>query len=541
MRRLVVGACGFVVVGLVGVLDVARGQDALGDGRALDANLQVGSGGRNADGRDFRSELEFRNAIVTGNAPGGASFRGEVGYRAANDFRGALGSNDLYRFELDSVYSSLATRNLNGMGTLESSLGMSVAGQSAGYFGGPLIVNRSGVAASASDLTAQPGAPVRVDVFGRLQGGMHSPSLQILRAVEQPARLGVSSSDLGGDPLVVSASSLLGVKMLGSTNVALDPGSRYSESLGGSVGGLRVEPDSAEEEGEGRGMAEPLTIHQKLVDALRIESSRVGGESLAMPIEGVRPGEVDPGEEVAPEATEDAAGEDGLPASPLEDAFPELDRLRDLLESPLAPGVEGAGDSEVDEGEESEEEDVGGLARRLLRTEVPPIETLDPGTTSARVYREHMVRGGSLLGEARWFAAEERFTAALAIVPGDPLAAAGRVHAQLGAGMFLSASVNLRNLLRAYPEFIAARFDGSLLPRGDRLDTLVGQLRQRSERDTPIARDAGLLTAYLGHQYERPDLVREGFATMSRVESALGVEADPLDEALRGVWLEGGE
>jgi len=40
-----------------------------------------------------------RQAIVTGNAPGGLSFRGSVGYTSENDFRGGLPSDPLYTFE----------------------------------------------------------------------------------------------------------------------------------------------------------------------------------------------------------------------------------------------------------------------------------------------------------------------------------------------------------------------------------------------------------------------------------------------------------
>src|ERR1044071_8028118 len=91
----------WAVAVVCGVCGSAMGQ------YALDHSLQVGSGGRNAPGRDFKKELEFRNAIVTGNAPGGISFRGDVGYKAPGEFFGNLGSNDTFAFRRDSVYSGL--------------------------------------------------------------------------------------------------------------------------------------------------------------------------------------------------------------------------------------------------------------------------------------------------------------------------------------------------------------------------------------------------------------------------------------------------
>jgi len=81
----------------------ARAQDALGSGNALDANLST-TGRGNAMGA--RVDYRARNAIITNNVAGGRGFRGSVGYTADNDFRGTLGSNDLYNFRAESALSS---------------------------------------------------------------------------------------------------------------------------------------------------------------------------------------------------------------------------------------------------------------------------------------------------------------------------------------------------------------------------------------------------------------------------------------------------
>src|SRR5688572_14729668 len=80
-------------------------QDALGAGDALDANLST-SGRLNAPrpSENFRE----RNLIVTGDVAGGRGFRGSVGYTASADFRGGLGSNDIFPFLSGSAYSSPA-------------------------------------------------------------------------------------------------------------------------------------------------------------------------------------------------------------------------------------------------------------------------------------------------------------------------------------------------------------------------------------------------------------------------------------------------
>ena len=106
---------------LASVTPGALAQNALGDGRALDANLQQGAGRQNAPGRNsnFAEEVRFRNAIVTGNAPGGMSFRGEAGYLSSDDFRAPLGSDNLFSFQRDSLYSA-SRRGIRGVDALRA-------------------------------------------------------------------------------------------------------------------------------------------------------------------------------------------------------------------------------------------------------------------------------------------------------------------------------------------------------------------------------------------------------------------------------------
>src|SRR5690242_13610043 len=96
-RRVGVPMNGRINRPLTAALLVALASPAIaqiGTGRALDRNLQRGSGGVNPRSNSYADELRFRNAVVTGNAPGGFSFRGDVGYRAAGEFSSRLGSDD---------------------------------------------------------------------------------------------------------------------------------------------------------------------------------------------------------------------------------------------------------------------------------------------------------------------------------------------------------------------------------------------------------------------------------------------------------------
>src|SRR4051812_30179401 len=103
---------------LAGSCGLALSAPALAQ-NVLDRNLQQGSGGVNPGRPDFAQEVRFRNAIVTGNVPGGPSFRGNVGYRAPGEFAGNLPSNSLYTFRRDSVYSGLGGMGIRGTDALQ--------------------------------------------------------------------------------------------------------------------------------------------------------------------------------------------------------------------------------------------------------------------------------------------------------------------------------------------------------------------------------------------------------------------------------------
>jgi hypothetical protein len=166
------------------------------------------------------------------------------------------------------------------------------------------------------------------------------------------------------------------------------------------------------------------------------------------------------------------------------------------------------------------------------------VRNLAPAGPEGRdLFTEHMERGQALLAEDRWFEAEERFTSALMMRSGDVFAHAGRVNAQLGAGLYRSAAENLKQLIRRHPEMLAVEFDDALLPRAARLDRVSGELLDRSGRNTEFGRDCALLLAYLGRQHDRPRDVEQAFRAIDRISDKIG-DADPVFDAARAVWLD---
>jgi hypothetical protein len=226
------------------------------------------------------------------------------------------------------------------------------------------------------------------------------------------------------------------------------------------------------------------------------------------------------------------------------------DRLREGTELPrpvdrdtTRPG-EDASDRET-EGDETDE-DAGdprvsdeAISRALeaLRERRTDVDTLAGGAPeSSAIFNEHMEIGQRWLEEARWFDAEERFAAALSIDRDSIEARVGRIHAQLGGGMFTSAALNLRTLLRDYPELTSVRYDEKLLPRAERREQIVAALRERAAETGGPALDASILLAFLGFQADDQAMITEALDRIEQLRAEAGEEPTSLEVFLRRVW-----
>ncbi len=126
-----------------------------------------------------------------------------------------------------------------------------------------------------------------------------------------------------------------------------------------------------------------------------------------------------------------------------------------------------------------------------------------------------LMAGSQKLAAEDYFWAERRFNRALWFVPGHPLATAGLGHAQLGAGLYLSSALTLQTLLAFQPEMIDVMYDDELLPAQEDMDRAISTLAARLRGDRDLDR-YGFLLAYIGHQLNRPQLIREGLDAMRR-------------------------
>lgn len=560
----------------------AFAQGALGDGRGLDRNLQQGVGRVNPQGRDYAAEARFRNAIVTGNVAGGASFRGNVGYTAADDFRGVLGSNQQFGFSRDSYYSGLGGRGLRAVDALQQQMAFTIGGQVDLNAGVP-ILRRPGATEGITHILADEDVDSdkrrlqAVSAFTFRTGSLRSTSGFVGERAISPRVLGqvdVRGTDLAKDgPMFQVGSPLLGVSYQKRQNYerkrpegqisSLLENDRLEGKIEGEAHANKVEPSltpyqqilddlraNAEKRDEAaRGGAEkdrPRTAEEAAREAIERtlpkkpeadeERKQSGGDASGQGGERTKSGGADatgvpalPGSTRAKEAKDRAAIDPTTGGRRIETAAQSI--MERLVQPAAPPGTDPWRDVT-----DSQRAALVRDARDLVRNAQPKVDHLAPRDRELNdPFTDRMRAGEAQLADGRWFDAEESFAVALQMRQGDPMAAAGRVNAQIAAGLFLSASMNLEALARTYPELIPVRFDAKLLPSTKRFEQLRVELRSAIGRDPALAKGPGLLLAYIGRQLDNSTDVSYGFAAIDRAIEQ-GASRDPLYDVLRAIW-----
>ena len=169
-------------------------------------------------------------------------------------------------------------------------------------------------------------------------------------------------------------------------------------------------------------------------------------------------------------------------------------------------------------------DDVGLVLRHGER-----VESLARGDKTR--FDELLLAGQNKLKSGEYLWAERRFGRALRFTPGHPLATAGLAHSQIGAGLNLTAALTLKSLLGFQPEMIDVVYDPVLLPKMRDIEKSIEYARNQIRLDQDLD-DFGFLLAYLGHQLDKPELIREGLDAMSRANQDL-----VFLDILTRVWL----
>lgn len=552
----------------------AAAQNALGDGATLDANPAQGYGGRNmaTPEQNFR----LRNLLVTGDVAGGRGFRGSVGYAAEYDFRGELGSNELFPFRAYSAFSDPQwINNWRGYDPLS-------AGQAFGLY----EVDRPGRTTSLDYVQSRAAFPYGQVAswqaqFDRLLASQAEVSSTFTE--EQPLLVSEFYS-ADREPFRVTASPLRGLVREALTEdptaFGLTPydALRLREDLMAErVAGPLIKPFEYDYERllgpEAEDAEEPFEP---------VGAERVGGEAVDGAAIDPRLGEPVPSaydqimrrimaryESIDPREDVEGVGEalDDGPLTPA-DLQTELEAIQRYLQGqqPVTPTTEPGeepgeepgdepGDApatepepgEVMPGGEFEMPEIPGLERP--ETPEPPsgLEAPEVGemilkhgsyvgslsTGDGSRYAELVDEGQMLINRGDYFSAEARFLRALRLQPYEPLAMAGMANSQIGAGLYQAAAATLRDLFTRHPAMIDTVYSPELLPNRRRLEVLTARLAEPVEEEgfrSPTAE--GLVLAYLGHQTGDRSLIEAGLRKMRQADAH-----DPLPALLRPIWL----
>lgn len=524
--HLAMAGAAAIAAAILAVPVAALGQSALGDGRALDANLSTTS--RYNQPRQGFLLNRINEAIVTGTAPGGMSFRGGLGYTSPFAFRGDTAGLSQYGFERDSIYSNMATRRSapGDPGRLGS---YQVPRSSAGGATSPY-------AAGANVLTPMSGA--NLQQIARARYGTNLPELDTSRGARQfrPSRTFVDPSQDAVAGLA-SRGSLTRETLASITTV--DPLLDRSSLMAASANGALTRPGLSGSDLD-LGSADLSSAKAATRNALargidrtydgvafregwsnRIAGASAASASAATPLLAGQDSYADYIARLTAKSTVAPLPQPGQPFDA--DTLSTMQQFsKDWLG--IEAGVSGLPSASPRPLASLTDEKIAEISRPM-----PAIGSL-AGNHSSQ-FADHVRLGETALGEGRYFDSESWFKVALYDTPDHPLAMAGLVNAQLGAGKFRSAAVGMRQLFETHPELINTRYEANLLPKPERLATLIDDLNALFTQPGATL-EAGLLLAYVGHQIDRRDLIEQGLDELDAQQPD-----DALGAVLRRVWL----
>lgn len=544
-----------MIAGIAAALAVpaALGQSPLGDGTGLQKNnqglqrnssglqrdLQVPGTGTPPPGtvRDFAAEVRFRNSIVTGNVGGGKAFRGNVGYTDPMDFRGKLGSDDLYTFKRDTLFSGAAGMGIRGTDALQYQFALSTgntASAPASLAGSTLALGR-GTAELAFNTQSPNAAATRRNDQLLIDGSLRSSSAYAAQRSLRPSFVGYRTPAAGEYERLMSSSPLGLQFQPWDTPEDFDlPGAkeRRANSAPADTASTQRLLSTPFSKAVDRLAASPIATRAPVTAAPNTPLPGGTGNDPTQPKNSVPA--ADPGDSLSTlekrlfnlrqtlstdgraAARKSAASDSNTLGNPIPDPLTNEDLK--ALRSP---------------------ERAGTLVERTndLAVKLPPV---------ADLYLEHMKKGQDLVKTGRFFDAEEHFAMALAAHPGDLPALVGRLHAQIAGGLTVSAASNFRRTFADHPEAIGITYTDALLGGAERGDSVRQNLRTNITNGL-ITGESGLILAYLGYQQGdagAADVAAglDAFAASIAARKTAGADAESIaaDEAflnlLRGVW-----
>ena len=576
---------------LVSVVSNASAQDALD--RDLNVNNRSGSYGTGQLRNSFRDEVRLRNAVVTGNAPGGKSLRVKSGYRDPSEYTGGLNSDSLFRFQRDSVgYSngSFAGSSLsaNGVGYRGSNSLRFTYSNSTGSGSG--LVSRFGGQGLSQGVESSISSPRRnlsnipsgTGSGGALDSSLSANEDDSINYDAQRPRLGTLRStgaftaNRSYAPTLVfdkneaiTASGLLGLRQVLKTEIRAfrpapaDPGAANDPEL--ALRREREQGRSTSPTNSAAGsFANDFSADLSASTAARTDRSRTSYDELIERIEKASAKRTPAGQsDTLKNAVNELAG-DGAKAGdqPKPEAASStvpswrerLDKVREAMNDDASDAKRNSRDADAKKDPNAPSRGGGsgggGGGGRAIPIDDQTLEELREASVaeatliknSKDLFGTLMQLGQSDMAAKRYFDAEERFASAMVMRPGDVSARTGRLHAQIAAGLYTSAALNLRGLLTQHPEVIATRYEGEANAPKERALFAAGELRtmydtlMRNENTKGAAREPALVLAYLGFQYSDAEMLADGLAKLREAEALPQGRGAAIADVLEKLW-----
>lgn len=548
-----------ILIAITGSTVVAYGQQQIKSGNTLDANPWVGSGGINYGTSDELFGL-IGNATVTGNVAGLKSFRGSVGYRAAGEFQGVAGSDTLFNFQRSSFPSSLTTIRTRWAGVTIRDM--------------PVL--RPSSASRGSDIRLSDGRMTSLAI-GRgylndtTRGGLFTSGTLTHRT--EPS--GITMTQINR----LSLLPLFGVPRMTVSQIM--PDGMVAIDDRNHLGELMVKPDKLDlilddqlranelnlpplgfqtmdsEKQKSSGLSALLGRNiQMMSEPQHIGSGQAQLEQKILQLRDAmfRPLEsshAEPGGNVyldrLAQVKEKSDLED-LKTEELDENKPAPKPLQDMLKSLLAnPTGQQLDDTTTDlktdllsaydlssplEKNPGTQRPLPESVRQLLDALRQSEHRIDSLAGKGQTYVDELLREAeAAMAAGQYMGAERKYRYAALAAKNQPMAIVGLVHAQLGAGLYRVAALNLRSWTEGYPELAAVRYMSNLLPEAHRLEKVRDELDEKIAMTDKTA--PALLLAYIGFQANNEKLVRYGL-DLSQARNPV----DPLIPLLRQVWLE---
>jgi len=574
------------VCGIAAASAQLNAQDALGNGRGLDNNLQVGGGKSNPANQQFN--FNAGNNIITGNVGGVSRFHGRVGYGSPGEFRGKLPSNSLFRFQARSIQTtggySLAPNAVYRSG------GGVTASDIANAAGNQLIIPRTVNTINpyktfmpsttinnrqpAIGTTRQPnGSKLQISAVdshagARPAGDLRPRTLDIGPAIGGKAStarddmtiIGLSDTQLSKDRLSLND------PLVSAANIDMDNRANLQQPVDANAGQTLRELQSTKDQiDQQQTPTESTTIQNvygKVHDLTQQNQQHSGSDAMVRPLTPSTNNQTTDASKMSPFTSLLPSEPDPNLATSAMDVQRALQiqrqRLQDLntidpLKVKAPQNTPQTTATKVQP--QAPSAPVAPTDIWFLPEQLKPVVPKVPANNQSRqpdqpqIAPEYKVpaaaaiasakdiQANRLLQEAqvqlahqRYYDAIDTYLTVLRLRPDDAKAKIGQIHAQIGAGMMRTASFKLRRVLLKHPELINVKHDKKLLPTAKRLRWFQEELKEMIKLSGSV--DAAILLAYLGFQLDNHTQIKSSLDLATERKPN-----DPVVILLRRVWL----